>query len=169
MSMFKVSFKYAVFCAVFLIALFVLGLSLGNSPFVDFFFHVLFFGIFIFFALKDFKINIYEGYLHFWQGMTIGFYLYTISALIFSIFLGIYLYIDSSVLMEYKQSTIAFLEPKKDIYTEQIGEDGFQTQLDSINAITLYDLWRISSIKKIIAGFFVTPVISIILRNKPKQ
>ncbi len=172
MQMFKVSLRYAVFCGVFLIVLFFVSGYFGTNPMIDLthlVFDAIIFGVFIFFALKDFRVNIYNGYLHFWQGMTIGFFVYSVTALIFTVFLAAYLWLDPSVLPAYKSSAIDFLMSKKEIYTEQFGEEGFQVQLDGIDTVTAMDLWASSGVKKIIAGFFVTPVISIILRKKPKQ
>ncbi|XOV91485.1 MAG: DUF4199 domain-containing protein [Bacteroidota bacterium] len=172
MSMLKVSFRYALFCAGFLVILFFVSGYFGSNPLIDLsqlFFDVMIIGVFIFFALKDYKMNFYDGYLHFWQGMTIGFFLYTIVALMFSLFLALFLWADPALLTAYKESAIAFLNGKRDVYVEQFGEEGFQVQLDGIESVTAMDLWLSSGVKKIIAGFFVTPVISIILRKKPKN
>ncbi len=170
-SMFKVSIKYSLVCALFLVILFFLSGFLGANPLIDLthlFFDVIIIGVFIFFAQKDYKTNYYEGYLHFWQGMTLGFFIYTVVAVIFAGFLAAYLWLDPTVLPAYKESATAFLSGKRDIYVEQFGEEGFQVQLDGIELVTAMDLWVSSAVKKIIAGFFVTPVISIILRKKPK-
>ena len=169
--MFKVSVKYALFCALFLLVLFFLSSFFGANPLIDLthlFFDVIIIGVFIFFAQKDYKTNFYDGYLHFWQGMTLGFFVYTVVAVIFSLFLAAYLWLDPGVLAAYKESAIGFLSEKKDIYVEQFGEEGFQVQLDGIELVTAMDLSVSAGVKKIIAGFFVTPVISIILRKKPK-
>lgn len=169
--MFKVSIKYALFCALFLVVLFFLSGYLGANPLIDLthlFFDVIIIGVFIFFTQKDYKTNVYDGYLHFWQGMTLGFFVYTVVAAVFALFLATYLWLDPDVLPAYKASATAFLSEKRDVYVEQFGEEGFQVQLDGIELVTATDLWVSSAVKKIIAGFFVTPVISIILRKKPK-
>jgi hypothetical protein len=57
---------------------------------------------------------------------------------------------------------------RADLYIEQFGEDGYQLQLEEIEGIQTWDLVSSSSMKKLVAGFFITPVISIILRKQPK-
>ena len=170
-SMFKISIKYALFCALFSVVLFFLSGYVGANPLIDLthlFFDVIIIGVFIFFTQKDFKTSENDGYLHFWQGMTLGFFVYTVVGVIFAGFLAMYLWLDPGALPAYKESATAFLSEKRDIYVEQFGEEGFQIQLDGIELVTATDLWVSSAVKKIIAGFFVTPVISIILRKKPK-
>lgn len=171
MNMFRPSIKYALFCALFLVMFFFVSDYLGSNPLIDLsqlLFDVIIFGVFIFFAQKDFRDHVSGGVLHFWQGMTIGFFVYSAVALLFSVFLGMYLWLDPTLLPTYKESALEFLTNQQEMYEEQFGEDGFQVQLDGIEAVTATDLWLSSGVKKIIAGFFVTPVISIILRRKPK-
>ena len=171
MLMFKVSIRYALFCSLFLVGLFFLSGVFGINPLIDLthlFFDILIFAVFIFFGLKDFKTNFGEGYLHFWQGMTIGFFIYSLTALVFTVVLVVYFLIDQSAIPEYKEAAISFLESRRAVYEEQFGIEGFKVQLEGVEKVTLTDLVVSSAVKKIIAGFFVTPVISIILRKKPK-
>ena len=169
--MFKVAIRYALIGAIFLVVLFFLSGVFGVNPLIDLshlLFDVIIFSVFIFFAEKDYKENLGNGFLHFWQGMTIGFFVYSSATLVFSLVLGIYFQTDPSILSDYQEAATAFLESKREQYTEQFGEGGFNIQLEGIKTVTLLDLWVSSAVKKIIAGFFVTPVISIILRKKPK-
>ncbi len=168
MSMLRPSLKYVLFCTFFLLVLFYLSFILNTNPATDFIFHLVVLGLFIFFAEFDFKSNHNGGYLHFWQGMTIGFYVYGISAVAFLVIFGIYFMAEPSVLNDYKELTKDFYTSQKDTYIAEMGEDGFESLLKNVEETTPFNFWLWAGLKKIIAGFFVTPVISIILRRKPK-
>jgi hypothetical protein len=169
--MFNVSIKYAAICSVFLIILFHVSAYFGINPLMNvahLIFDLIIFGVFIFFGSKEFKTEQQDEILHFWQGMTIGFNVYFFGTIFFGIYLFIYFQIDENVLIGYKEAATTFLMEKKDIYIDRIGQEAFDSQVESIDDATSNDLLLSSVLKKILAGFFITPVISIILRKQPK-
>lgn len=169
--MVKISIKYAILCGVFLTVIFHVSNMLGSNPLIDvshLIFDLILFGLFIFFTEKEFKTYHSNGIMHFWQGMTMGFLVYSIGTLIFAILLSIYFYFDQDAVINYQESATKFLSEKAELYKEQFGEDGYQTQLDRIRETTSWNLITSASMKKLLAGFFITPVISIILRKQPK-
>ncbi len=169
--MFKASWKYAIACGAFLIILYHISAFFGLNPLINIghlLFDILIFGLFIFFALKEFKTYGNNGILHFWQGMTIGFTVYAISTAIFSLGLMIFFFFAEDAVIKYQEAATNFLNSRADIYKEQFGEEGFAKQLLEIQKVTMGDLIISSTLKKILAGFFITPVISIILRKQPK-
>jgi len=169
--MLKLSIKYAIFCGTFLTILFHVTYYFGSNPLTDLsqlVFDLTFTGLFIFFAAKEFKVYQNEGYLHFWQGMTIGFLVYTISAVIFVILLGAYFYFDTEAVINYKDAATKFLDERADMYIKELGKEAYTMQLEQIQATTAGELIMSAGFKKLLAGFFVTPVISIILRKQPK-
>lgn len=170
--MFKVTWKYSLLCGVFLIVLYHLSAYFGINPLINIghlLFDILIFGLFIFFASKEYKSYHNNGILHFWQGMTIGFTVYSLGSLLFAVGLIIYFYFDDLALIKYQEAATGFLNERAEIYQEQFGEEGFTQQLHEIEQITIRDLVFSSTIKKLFAGFFITPVISIILRKQPKK
>ncbi|MFY0601190.1 MAG: DUF4199 domain-containing protein [Cyclobacteriaceae bacterium] len=169
--MLKVGLKYAVICSVFLVVIFHVSSFFGINPLmnlVHLVFDLMMFGLFIFFASKELKMSQQNEVLHFWQGMTVGFNVYFFSTLVFGIYLYIYFGLNENVLLDYKESAHQFLQEKKEIYIEEMGQESFDSQLNGINEVSNMDLITSAVLKKILAGFFITPVISIILRKQPK-
>ena len=106
--MFKVAKKFGFACGGILIGIFMLSKSIGVVPFIDynqFFLDIVFFAVFVGFASREFKRGFNGGYLHFWQGMTVGFFVYAIAIVIFLIFLIAYFLIDVNALQDYQQAT----------------------------------------------------------------
>ncbi|MFY0605065.1 MAG: DUF4199 domain-containing protein [Cyclobacteriaceae bacterium] len=170
-SMVQVALKYASICGIFLTIIFHVSFLFDSNPLIDvshLIFDLLILGLFIFFGQKEFKSYHAGQYFHFWQGMTIGFLIYTVATFIFSALFLIYFEVSTEALVNYKAEALEFLSSKKEFYTEEFGSEGFQQQMDSINQITASDLAISATVKKLLAGFFITPVISIILRKQPK-
>jgi hypothetical protein len=166
------SARFALICGVFVSILFVLARYLNSNPLVEInhlFIDTVIFGVFIFFAASDFKKYRNGGILHFWQGMSIGFIVYFSASVIFTIFLLIYFQLDDTLLSDYIRDAMNFLEVRSDEYINEFGQEQFEEQKKAINETNAGGLVRTAAIKKIIAGLFVTPVISIILRKKPKE
>ena len=169
--MLKRSLKYALSCGVFLVVVFHLSYLVGSNPLIDLSHLALdafLIGMFIFFAAKEYKRYDGDGIFYFWQGMTIGFWVYILGVLVFFGAQTIYFQLNSDAVINYQTDATNFLNEKAAIYNEKFGEEVFQAQLDAIRQVNSWDLIFSSTMKKIIAGFFVSPVISIILRNKHK-
>lgn len=168
--MLKTSLKYAPICGVFMIVIYHLSFRLGVNPQIDLshlLFDLVLLGIFIFFTEKDFKSNHNGGYLHFWQGMTLGFLVYAISTSLFFLSQIIYFTFDAEAVINYQDAATKFLEERSALFIEKFGDEAYQSQFYEIKQVTKWDLIWGSSVKKILAGFFITPVISIILRKQP--
>lgn len=169
--MFKLSLKYAVFCGGFLLLVFFLMMKLGLNPLINLnhlLFDLVVYGLFLFFAQKEFKTYYNEGILHLWQGMTIGFVIYAVASFLFVIGLLVFFQLDSDAIMNYQSDATLFLNEKADLYIKEFGKEGYDQQIEAIKSITAWDLVKSAGFKKIVAGMFVTPVISIILRKQPK-
>lgn len=169
--MFKTTIKYALICGIFLYVLFIISQRFGTNPFIDLnqlFFDFVIFLLFSYFAMNEFKKYRNGGYLHFWQGMTIGFFLYTPSILIFALGLWIHFIADPELLISYRQEAMEYLEKNRDMYIEQFGQNQYESQVEAIENVTQGSLLWSSSLKKILVGLFVTPMIAIFLRKKPK-
>ncbi|MEP0368643.1 MAG: DUF4199 domain-containing protein [Cyclobacteriaceae bacterium] len=169
--MLKISIKYAAICSVFLVVIFHLSAYLGIDPLINLvhlIFDLMMFGLFILFADKEYKAQQEHNIFHFWHGMTIGFNIYLAATILFITYLAVYFAIDETAVTVYQDAANAFIQDKKQFYIDEMGEEAFQEQLQKIKETTSTDLLISSGLKKIIAGFFITPVISIILRKQPK-
>lgn len=166
--MWKVAIKYSVLAGVFESVLFHVSRSFAVHPLIDLshlFFDIIILAIFITIASIEFKRYRNNGYLYFWQGMSIGFLVYTPAIIVFGLFLLVYF--DEGLLIEYRQLALLLIENQKDLYIDQFGQEQYDLQCEEIRNIGKNSLIQSSIIKKLIAGFFVTPVISIVLRKKP--
>lgn len=169
--MLKSTLKYSVLCGLFLSALFFVSLRVGSNPLLDqrhLFFDIAVFFLFIFFAAKEFKDFRNSGILYFWQGISIGFIVLLPAVIIYCIFLLI-LFDQHSVLMEqYKEGAKLLLDTQKELYIDTFGEEAIQEQYSQIKNRTSMEVTKRNAGWKVLSGFLITPVVSIILRRKPK-
>lgn len=169
--MIKTTLKYSVICGVFLYVLFLLSQQFGTNPFIDLnqlFFDFIIFLLFSYFSMNEYKKYKNGGYLHFWQGMTIGFLLYVPAIFLFAVILFVHFAIEPGLLEQYREAAMEYLESNKATYLDQFGEKQYESQVEAIENVNQTSLIRTSSLKKILVGLFVTPMISIFLRKKPK-
>lgn len=139
---------------------------LGNEPvsFTELFGYALL-PVFIFFGIKNFRENINGGELYFSQGMTVGFFVYSLLALISSIVIFIFLHLDPVVFDGYKASNLMLLEEKKEMVIAQLDEESYYRTLDNITEMTIPDVAINDFLRKIFPGLFFTIIISIILKK----
>ncbi len=164
----NVGLRYAVVAAFLMIIVFLISYLIGVHPFIEMshlFFDLFIYGLVIFFAMNEFKKVINEGVLHFWQGMTIGFFLNIFSCGIYVIFLFLIMNFDENILISYQQEAIDFLEIKSVQYIESFGKEQYQNQLETIQETTILDLMLLGGLKKFISAMLVTPVFSILKRK----
>ena len=126
------------------------------------------FFLFIFFAGKEFKDFRNEGYLHFWQGISIGFIVLIPAVLIFSIAFYVIFEVNTELIVGYKEGAKAFLMDRKEIFLKEFSQEQLEEQIAAVDEVTTVQLLFSTFWKKIGAGFLVTPIISIILRKKPE-
>ena len=164
----NIGLRYAVVAAFLMIIVFVISYYIGVHPFIEMshlFFDLFVYGLVIFFAMNEFKKVINEGILHFWQGMTIGFFLNIFSCGIYVIFLFLIMNFDENILISYQQEAIDFLETKSVQYIESFGKEQYQNQLETIQETTILDLMLLGGLKKFISAMLITPVFSILKRK----
>jgi hypothetical protein len=170
--MIKSTIKFSIICGIFLYVLFLLSLRFGTNPFIDLnqlLFDVVIFFLFIFFSTKEYRRYQNGGILHFWEGMTIGFLLYAPAIIIFVTALYVHNLVDGSMLAEYQREAMLYLEERKESFLKEMGtEEQYQAQVAAIEEITFHRLVWGAALKKIIVGLFLTPIVSILLRKKPK-
>ncbi len=143
----------------------------GNHPFlipVFLDYRVVLFAIIFSFALKEIRDYYYGGLLHFWQGM--------ISCLLMTILFSgvasssIYMFasynpefVESYVRLSMEQ-VMAF--PKEEI--ERIGRDVYDAGVAALEDADAYFLASRYLSQSFIISFFISIIISVILRRQPK-
>ena len=164
-----VPFKYGMVGGVLSITLFFVLLLLGENPLINgTLFSFFFIPIFVFFAIKEFKKYYNASYLHFWQGMTIGFGTYIILALVSAGFIWLYLVsLDPGLLQDYIKNRVDLMMGSQAGLVERLGQDTFDTSLASVKGATAFDLALDDLLRKVFAGFFITTVISVVMRQRP--
>ena len=163
-----VGLRYAGVAAFLMIIVFLVSYYIGVHPFIEIshlFFDLFVYGLVIFFALNEFKKVINEGILHFWQGMTIGFFVNIFSCGIYVLFLVLIMNFDENILTSYQQEAIDFLEIKSVQYIDSFGKEQYENQLQTIQETTTLDLILLGGLKKFISAMLMTPVLSILKRK----
>ena len=122
--------------------------------------------MFIFFAAKEYKDVINGGYLHFWQGISIGFIVSIPAILIFSLFLFFILSYDTSLIEVYKNGAIALLKNNEAFYTKELGAATLKAKYELIETMKPSKLIQVTFRNKLFAAFWITPIVAIILRRK---
>jgi hypothetical protein len=154
---------------------FVLLLALyfaGKHPFlfnVFFDFRIVLFGIFLVITLREVRDIHQEGILFFWQGM-IACFLFTIVFAVITFFLCWILMVTYPPFFE---SYISIgLEQYKSLPAEviaQIGKKVYEEGLKDFPNITAFTLAKRYFWQSFVISFFVSIIISVILRRQPKN
>ncbi|SNT13757.1 Protein of unknown function [Ekhidna lutea] len=169
--MVKPALKYSILCGVFLIGLFFISINFGSNPLLDsrhFWFDLGVYFLFIFFAGKEHKDFRNGGFLHFWQGITIGFIVFIPAVLLFEGTLYLTLNVDSDLMEAYREGARALLKQNEEFYMEELGEAALKERYDAISDMTPAQLIQMTFRNKLFSAFLITPVVAIILRKKPK-
>ncbi len=169
--MIKPTLKYSLLCGIFLIGLFFISINFGSNPLLEsrhFWFDLGVFLLFIFFAGKEYKDFRNEGYLHFWEGISIAFIVIFPAILIFILTLYVVFQLDTSFLNAYKTGATALLKANEDFYLEELGAEVLSGRYRDIEGITSAQLIQLTFRNKLFSAFLITPVVAIILRKKSK-
>lgn len=135
-------------------------------PYFDF--RVLFFGIFIYFILKELRDYHFGGLLFFWQGLIAsGLFVLTYS-LVSSLLIWVFAINVPEFVIKYGELMTNRLNayPKESI--EQIGQDTFNRTIAQLKTTTAGDLAKLYFRQALMIGLFVSIILSVILRRQPK-
>jgi len=170
--LFKISARNGAVAGILSLVLAIILFYLGRhpllvAPYLDF--RLFLFGIFIFFTLKEFRDAYQGGELYFWQGIIGAGIVVFIGNAIAAFGLYIFGTLDSSFLALFiKQTTDYFHSfPKEEI--ERIGKESFERNLAALPATDIASLSGTYFIHGIFIGFFVSIILSVILRKQPKN
>jgi hypothetical protein len=150
----------------------VLGLFyIGRHPFlipVFFDFRIIFFAVFVFFALKEFREFHQGGILYLWQGMIGSFILIASFAIVVAIGIFAFIKINPEFLTSYIDQSVLLLKTLPDDIIARIGKDVYQRNLDTLPSTNGFDLAMLYFTQSFMIGIFVSIILSVILRRQPK-
>jgi Protein of unknown function (DUF4199) len=156
----------------------VLGFSLlvalyymGKHPFlfpIYFDFRLILLSVFIVMTLKEFRDDYQEGILYFGQAMISSFLFTLVFALVASLLIWAFCFIVPEFLTGYITTATAQLKTIQPAIIEQLGKEAYERNLNQLPATHGSDLAVDYFGKTFIISFFISIIISVILRRQPK-
>lgn len=167
----RVTFRYGVIAGLLCVGLIISMYYMGKHPllmnmFLDF--RVPTFAILLFFALKEFRDYYQNGVLYFWQG-TGGSFIFLVTAgavaasgiMIFGTF-------ETGFIPEYVRQFTEQVRNLPQDTVDQIGKDVIERNLKELPGTKLSSLAMLYAWQGLIIGFFISIIISVILRRQPQ-
>jgi hypothetical protein len=144
---------------------------IGRHPllvpvFLDF--RIVLFSVFLIFSLKELRDFYFGGILYFWQGMVASFILTAVFAVVVS---GLIATFASYVPLFVSTYVDQFLEQARQFppeIIERIGKDAFEKNLAALPSTSPLDLALLYFWQCFVIGFFISIIISVILRRQPR-
>jgi hypothetical protein len=133
------------------------------SPFLDF--RIFIFGVFIFFSLREFRDVHQGGLLYFWQALFGSFIVVMISALISCAGMYIFGSVEEGFLASYIQGMTDYLKTFPPEEVERIGKDIYERNLLALPSTNIATLVITHFAQGMMIGFFVSIILSVILRK----
>lgn len=154
-------------CGVFLISIFYMGKHpFLINPFFDF--RVPVFAILLFFALKEVRDYHQDGVLSFSQGMAGNLFFLGTSAIMATLAILIFGTLNPAFLSEYISQFTKQIRNLPPEIVGQIGKEVLERNLDALPSTTLRNLAGLYAWQSFVIGFFISVIISVILRRQPK-
>ena len=167
----SVPLRYAVIASVLGLVLTLVLYYSGKHPLlipIVFDYRLLLLPLFLFFAIKEFRDVYHSGTMTFPQGMLAGFVLYAAMGLIIALSLLVF---DAAVggefATEYIDASYQQLVDNKEQFIDAIGEEAYNTSLQTTPQTTILDLSSDYFLKTCALGVLFTIIISVILRKQP--
>jgi hypothetical protein len=144
---------------------------IGRHPFlipVFFDFRIIFFAVFIFFALKEFRKFHQGGVLYLWQGLLGSSIFVAVFAIVAAAGILIFIKINPDFLHSYIELSLSQLKSLPDDIISRIGKDVYQRNLEILPSTNGFDLATLYFTQSFMIGVFVSIILSVILRSQPK-
>jgi hypothetical protein len=163
--------RYGAIAGLLTITLFIATYYIGGhpfmiAPFMDF--RVLLYGVFIFFGLREYRVH-QEGVLYFWQGMIGSFILVMVAGTIASLLLAIFCSFEPGFISSYVAEMTEYLKGFAAEDIERIGKEVYARNLEQLPSTNGKQLAGLYFMQSVTIGFFVSIILSVILRKQPKQ
>lgn len=144
---------------------------MGKHPFlfpIYFDFRLILLSVFMVMTLKEFRDDYQEGILYFGQAMMSSFLFTLVFATVASLLVYIFCYIDPQFIATYIETATAQLKSIGPEVIEQLGKEAYENSLNKLPATQSIDLAYDYFGKTFIISFFISIIISVILRRQPK-
>lgn len=167
----RIPLKYGIFGGVLSLAFVVTFYYLGKHPFLipPFFdIRVFLIAIFLFFSLREVRDYFFEGIFYFWQGMAGSLVYLSCMALIAALGLLAFGNYEPGFVSIYIEQGMAQIKSIPLESIEQIGQRAVDEVLESLPKTTLAQMAIKYTSQTFAIGFFITIIISVILRRQPK-
>jgi len=131
---------------------------------------ILVFLVFIYFALREYKVVYNNGILHFWEGLFMGISVYLTVGILGAFFILIISKYDASFVSMYIQNVVEGIEGAREEMLNgpqkvKMTEEEFDNLLDGLKQTTAAGLAIDYFIKSCIIGFLIPLVYSVIFRK----
>jgi len=121
--------------------------------------------IFVFLGAKNFRDNYNNQELFFGQGMTVGFFIYSILAVVSAVLVFLFLQVSPELLVNFREANLELLSAKREDLIAQLNLAAYEETYASISEMSAYNVAMNDFLRKIIPGLFYTIIISIILKQ----
>lgn len=170
-SIMRVSIRYGLAMGVVGFILLMILYYTGNHPFlipVFLDYRIVLFAIIYSFALKEIRDYYHGGILHFWQGMVSCLLMTLLFSLVASI--GIYTFARYNTAFVESYIRLSMIQvkafPEEEI--ERMGRDVYEAGITALKQANAYFLASRYLSQSFIISFFISIIISVILRRQPK-
>ena len=167
----KVPVRFGLMGIGVLIVIFIVYYFSGSNPLLEMSMLDLFIiPIFLYFGIREYRDNYNNGSMEFWQGMTAGLLIYLLIATVFSAFLFLFLkFLDTSLAQAYIDTKLGELAASETKIVDEMGRDSYENLILTTKNTTTEALTLDNFLRKIAIGFFLTSVISVIMKRKNKN
>lgn len=121
--------------------------------------------IFVFFGIKSFRDSYNQGELFFSQGMTVGFFVYTLMAVLSALYVFTFLQVEPQAFETFRQVNLNLMLDNQEVFKKQLNEKAYTDTYASIATMSRWDVAINDFLRKIFPGLFFTIIISIILKR----
>jgi hypothetical protein len=145
---------------------------MGKHPFlfmIFFDFRIALFAIFMTLTLKEIRDNYQDGIIFFWQGMIANFLFTALFALITSLLILTWCAVFPAFLSDYVTTAVEQMKTLPAEAIERIGKSEYERNLEYISATNSFVLAKHYFWQSFVISFFISIIISVILRRQPKN
>ncbi len=167
----EISVRNGAIAGILGMVLFLILYYLGRHPFlIPIFldFRIILFSVLIFFTLKEFRDYFQEGVLYFWQGMMMSLLFTIVFALIaLPVIWGFGVW-KTEFVSSYISLTLEQIRTIPPEIVKRIGKEAYELNLKSLPLTRASDLTLLYFWQSFVISFFLSIIISVILRRQPK-
>ncbi len=145
--------------------------AIGKHPFLFmlfFDFRIVMFAVFMTFTLKEIRDNFQDGIIFFWQGMIANLIFTILFAVITFVLIWLFCFLFPPFLSNYITTAVEQMKTLPAEAIERIGKDEYQRNIEYLSATNGYILAKHYFWQSFVISFFISIIISVILRRQPK-